>query len=109
MFSQGMEMQMKRILIVAMTGVAFAAFQSGVWAVDAKMAQDEMKEHGCVKCHDPAVKKVGPSYKDIGAKYKGKKVEEAMAGMKGKPVHKAALKNTTDSSLKVIMEWLQTQ
>ncbi len=100
---------MRKILMTAAAGIAFGAFQSAAWAVDAKMAQDEMKEHGCVKCHDPAVKKVGPSFKDIGAKYKGKKVEEAMAGMKSKPVHKGPLAKTTDSSLKVIMEWLQTQ
>ena len=32
-----------------------------------------------------------------------------MAGMKGKPVHKGALAKTTDSSLKVMLEWVQTQ
>lgn len=52
-------------------------------------------------------KKVGPSYKDVAAKYKGKKLEELMAGMKSKPAHKAALGKTTDSSLKVILEYVQ--
>lgn len=99
---------MRRILITAAAGAVLALSQSA-FAVDAKMAQDEMKEHGCVKCHDVAVKKVGPSLKDVAAKYKGKKVEDAMAGMKSKPVHKAALAKATDSSLKVILEYYLAQ
>jgi cytochrome c551/c552 len=54
-------------------------------------------------------KKVGPAFKDVSAKYKGKKVEDVMAGMKSKPVHKGALAKTTDSSLKTILEYVQTQ
>jgi len=100
---------MRKILMAAAAGMAVAVFQPASWAADARLAQDEMKEHGCLSCHEAAKKKVGPSYKDIGAKYKGKKTEEAMAGMKGKPVHKSILAKTTDSSLKVIMEWLIEQ
>ena len=100
---------MRKILIATVAGMAVALFQSAAWAVDAKLAQDELKEHGCLNCHEAAKKKVGPSFKDIGAKYKGKKVEDVMAGMKGKPVHKGPLAKTTDSSLKVMLEWVQTQ
>lgn len=100
---------MKKTLMVAVAGMAVAAWQPAAYAADAQLAKDEMKEHGCLNCHEADKKKVGPSFKEIGAKTKGKKVEEAMAGMKGKPVHKAVLAKTTDSSLKVIMEWLQTQ
>lgn len=100
---------MRKILMASAASMAVAAFQTAAYAADAKLAQDEMKEHGCLSCHEAAKKKVGPSYKDIGAKYKGKKTEEAMAGMKGKPVHKGVLAKTTDSSLKVIMEWLIEQ
>ncbi len=100
---------MRKILMTAAAGLAVAAFQPAAYAADAKLAQDEMKEHGCVKCHDVAVKKVGPSLKDISAKYKGKKVEEAMAGMKSKPVHKGPLAKTTDSSLKVMLEYFLEQ
>ena len=38
-----------------------------------------------------------------------KKVEEVMAGMKGKPVHKGVLGKTQDTSLKTILEYVQTQ
>ena len=100
---------MRKVLVATAAGVAFAVFQSAAWAADAKLAQDEMKEHGCLACHDMDKKKVGPSYKEVSAKYKGKKLEEMMAGMKGKPVHKAALAKTTDSSLKVILEYVLTQ
>jgi cytochrome c len=100
---------MRKILLVAVAGVSVAVCQSAAFAADAKLAQDELKEHGCLSCHEADKKKVGPSFKEIGVRTKGKKVEEAMAGMKGKPVHKGVLAKTTDSSLKVIIEWLQTQ
>jgi len=100
---------MKRILMATAAGMAVAAFQSVAYAADAKLAQDGLKEHGCLACHDVDKKKVGPAYKEVSAKYKGKKVEEVMAGMKGKPVHKGPLAKTTDSSLKVMLEWVQTQ
>ena len=100
---------MKRILISTAVGISAAMLQVPANAADAKAAQDEMKEHGCVKCHDMAVKKVGPSFKDVSAKYKGKKVDEAIAGMKGKPVHKATLQKAADSSLKTILEWVLEQ
>jgi cytochrome c551/c552 len=100
---------MKKILMAAAAGIAVAVFQSAAWAVDAKLAQDEMKEHGCLKCHEMDKKKVGPGFNEVSAKYKGKKWEEAMAGMKAKPVHKATLQKATDSSLKAILEWVVEQ
>ena len=100
---------MRKILMAAVAGMALAVFQTAAWAADARLAQDEMKEHGCLKCHEMDKKKVGPAFKEVAAKYKGKKVEDVMAGMKGKPVHKGPLAKTTDSSLKVMLEWVQTQ
>ena len=97
---------MRRVLLSAVIGLIFGAFQSGSFAADAKRAMDEAKEHGCLACHDVDKKKVGPAYKDIAAKAKGKKVEDEMAAMKSKPVHGSVLKKTSDSSLKEIMEWI---
>jgi cytochrome c len=96
---------MRKILMTAAAGATLAMFQTASYA-DARLSQDEMKEHGCLACHDMEKKKVGPAFNDIGAKYKGKKWEEAMAGMKSKPVHKAVLQKATDSSLKAILEWV---
>ena len=99
---------MNRIVVSAAIGLAAAAFQASGFAADAARGMEEAKEHGCLKCHDVDKKKVGPSFKDAGAKLKGKKAEEAMAEMKGKPVHKTALKNVSDGSLKEIMGWIQS-
>jgi cytochrome c len=87
------------IAVCAAAGLAGTAYADG---------KDEAQEHGCLKCHDVDKKKVGPSYKDISAKLKGKKVEEGMAAVKAKPVHKQALGSTKDSSLKQIMEWVMS-
>ena len=97
---------MRKILIATAAGLAVGVFQSAAWAAD---AQDEMKASGCPACHEVDKKKVGPSFKDVSAKYKGKKVDEAMAGMKGKPVHKGALGKTNDAALKTMLEWVQKQ
>ena len=95
---------MKKIFAAAVTAMAVLAF-APVTHADGK---DEAQEHGCLKCHDVDKKKVGPSYKDISAKLKGKKVQEGMAAVKAKPVHKQALGNTKDSSLKEIMQWVMS-
>ena len=96
---------MRKILMATAAGIAVAAFQVPALAG----VEDDMKASGCQNCHEVDKKKVGPSFKDISAKYKGKKAEEAMAGMKGKPVHKAALGKTNDASLKSMVEWIQKQ
>jgi cytochrome c len=40
-------------------------------AAYAQSGADVVKAKGCLGCHDAAAKKVGPSFKDIAAKYKG--------------------------------------
>lgn len=99
---------MKRIIVSTAIGLVVAAFQVTAFADD-KAAQDALKQGGCLNCHEVDKKKVGPAFKDISAKYKGKKLDEAMAGMKGKPVHKSSLQKTNDASLKTILEWVQKQ
>ena len=96
---------MRKILMATAAGIAVAVFQAAAYAA----AEDDMKASGCLTCHESDKKKVGPSFKDISAKYKGKKADEAIAGMKGKPVHKAALGKTNDASLKSMVEWIQKQ
>jgi len=96
---------MRKILIAAVAGMTVAVFQSAAYAA----AEDDMKAAGCPACHEVDKKKVGPSFKDVSGKYKGKKAEEAMAGMKGKPVHKGVLAKTNDASLKSMIEWVQKQ
>ena len=99
---------MKVIVSLVAIGIAGGFVLSNGYAADAVRGMDEAKEHGCLACHDVDKKKVGPAYKEVAAKYKGKKVDEVMAGMKSKPVHGSVLKKTTDSSLKEILEWVQS-
>lgn len=39
----------------------------------AQSGADVLKAKGCLNCHEMDKKKVGPAYKDVAAKYKGKK------------------------------------
>lgn len=55
------------LLIAAAAGILAAGFgfaQSGA---------DVVKAKGCLNCHEADKKKVGPSFKDTAAKYKGDK------------------------------------
>ena len=45
--------------------------------VYAQSGADVLKAKGCLNCHDMDKKKVGPAYKDVAAKYKGKQGAEA--------------------------------
>ena len=60
---------MKTVLTVATAAFAFAV--AGGAHAQAK-AEDLVKSNGCMNCHDVSTKKVGPSFKDISAKFKGK-------------------------------------
>ena len=65
---------MKKILTVGAAMFAFAV----AGGVQAQGAQDLMKANGCMNCHDIATKKVGPAFKDVAAKFKGKADAEKM-------------------------------
>ena len=83
---------MKAILTTGATLIALA--MAGSAQAQAK-AEDLMKANGCMNCHAVDTKKVGPSFKDIAAKAKGKAdaektlVAELKAG-KGHPAIKAS-------------------
>jgi cytochrome c len=53
--------------------ISVVVVAAGVLAAGPGFAQsgaDVVKAKGCLGCHDVAVKKVGPSFKDVAAKYK---------------------------------------
>ena len=58
------------ILILAAAGAIAAG------AGFAQSGPDVMRAKGCMNCHDNDKKKVGPAFKDVAAKYKGKKGAE---------------------------------
>jgi cytochrome c len=66
---------MKAILTTGATLIALA--MAGSAQAQAK-AEDLMKANGCMNCHAVDTKKVGPSFKDIAAKAKGKADAEKM-------------------------------
>ena len=63
---------MKAALLVLAAAGALAA-GSGY----AQSGADVLKAKGCLNCHEMDKKKVGPSFKDVAAKYRGKKGAEA--------------------------------
>jgi cytochrome c len=62
---------MKLIALAAVASIALAV-------TGAANAQEALaKSDGCLNCHDVSAKKVGPSFKDVAAKYKGQADAEA--------------------------------
>jgi cytochrome c len=55
-----------KVVVMAVAGALAAS------AAFAASGADVLKDKGCLGCHDMDKKKVGPSLKDIAAKYKGK-------------------------------------
>lgn len=96
---------MKTFLIAA-AAVAAVAFAGAAQAQEALA-----KEKGCLGCHATDAKKMGPSFKEAAAKYKGKADGEAtVVGMlksgkspsgKSHPVAKAS-----DDELKSLYKWI---
>ena len=65
---------MKLTMMVALTTMALAATGTAIAQDQAALA----KSSGCLNCHDVDAKKMGPSFKSVAAKYKGKADAEAM-------------------------------
>ena len=94
---------MKSIVIAAVAAVAFGA------AGAASAQEAAAKSAGCMNCHDVSAKKMGPSFKEVAAKYKGKAdaaatLEAKLAGAKGHPEVKAK-----GDDLKGIIKWVLAQ
>jgi cytochrome c551/c552 len=64
----------------AAPGTAAPAAQAPAPAAEAAVSPDQMSaKYGCTACHAVDHKVVGPSFKDVAAKYQGKDVEAALA------------------------------
>jgi cytochrome c len=91
-----------------MAVMAFASF--ALVSAGAANAQEALaKSAGCLNCHAVDTKKVGPAFKDIAAKYKGKADAEAtlvsnLSSAKGHPAVKASA-----DDLKGIVKWVLSQ
>lgn len=60
----------------SMLAIMAAAGMLAVGAAQAQSGEDALKSKGCLNCHAVDKKKVGPTYKDVAAKYKGDKAAE---------------------------------
>jgi cytochrome c len=90
---------------------------AGAWsAMPALASQQLATKSGCFACHMPDRKLVGPSYKEIAAKYKGradavaflsKRVRDGGPGTWGKvPMAPTDAKRLPDADLKTLVTWI---
>jgi cytochrome c len=101
----GKGVNMKVTMMVALMSMAMAA-------AGAASGQDQSalaKSSGCLNCHAVDTKKMGPAFKDIAAKYKGKADAEAtlvaeISGAKGHPTVKAS-----PDDIKTLVKWVLAQ
>ena len=87
--------------------VVIAAASMSMVAVAPVQAQEALaKSAGCMNCHAVDTKKVGPAFKDVAAKYKGKADAEAtivteLTTAKGHPAVKAS-----PDDVKSLVKWV---
>ena len=98
---------MKRSLLLCVVMSAFAS--SGAFA-----QADLAKAKNCMACHAAANKLVGPSYKDVAAKYEGQKgaedklVQKVMKGGAGVwgPVPMPANPQVSEGEARILVKWV---
>ncbi|CAN5117439.1 cytochrome C-551 [soil metagenome] len=101
---------MKASLLVCLM---IGTLTSGVAMANADLA----KAKNCLACHAVATKVVGPSYKDVAAKYAGQKdaedklVQKVMKGGSGTwgPVPMPANPQVNDAEAHTLVKWILTQ
>ncbi len=102
---------MKRVL--AASAVTLGLLCTGAAQADEKLAQ----ANGCMTCHQVDKKILGPSYKDIAAKYKGDKAAEATLVKKVKDGGKGVWgdmvmppnAHVKDPDIAAIVKWIMAQ
>jgi cytochrome c len=104
---------MKRIMTV-LAAAAAVTLSAGAHAADAKAAEALAKNSGCLACHTVDKKLIGPSYKDIAAKYRNDKgaeanlVKKVKAGGKGVwgDIPMSPNAHVKDEDIKTIVQWI---
>ena len=104
---------MKTAKYIASGIMALGLFAAGNAQADQALAQAK----GCMACHQVAVKVVGPSYKDVAAKYKDQadaadvlagKVKAGGVGTWGQ-IPMPPQPTLTDDEVKALVAWVLTQ
>jgi cytochrome c len=89
-------MKSKIAIVVAAAGLLVA----GTAQASAELAD----KAGCGKCHAVDTKKMGPSYKDIAKKLKGKPEADVVAKLKSGTGHPKT--TASDADLTAITKWI---
>jgi cytochrome c len=102
--------------LIAAVGIALAA---ALAAAPATASEAIATKAGCTACHAKDKKLVGPSFKDIAARYKGKGdavaqlMEKSRKGGKGNfgpiPMPPNPPEKISDADLKAVVEWILAQ
>lgn len=103
-----------KAFVAALAAAAGLTLANGALAADPKAAEALAKNSGCLACHTVDKKLVGPSYKDIAAKYRNDKgaaanlVKKVKAGGKGVwgDVPMPPNAHVKDADIKTIVEWI---
>lgn len=103
---------MKKLFVLA----GLAATSAPALAADAAAAMEIAKKNNCLACHALDKKLVGPSFKDIGAKYAGvagaeadlvTKVKKGTKGTWG-PMPMPANATVKDADIKTVVQYILT-
>ena len=105
---------MKAFVVMALAAAASLTLTGGALAADAKAAEALAKSGGCSACHTTDKKLVGPSYKDIAAKYRNDKNAEGNLSKKVKAGGKGVWGEVPmppnvqvkDDDIKTIVQWI---
>lgn len=98
-----------------MTIAAAGALMLAAQANAADPAEALAQKSGCLACHSVDKKVLGPSYKDVAAKYKGDKTAEAKmiekvkkggSGVWGPMPMPANSPQVKDADIKTIVQWI---
>jgi cytochrome c len=91
---------MKLIMIAMVTAVGL----TGAGLVQAQDGAALAQKSGCMTCHALDTKKMGPSFKDVAAKFKGKSDADLVAAIKASKPH--ASSKATDADLQALGKWI---
>ena len=104
-----------KALLLTIAAAGSMLFVAQASAADAKAAEALAQKSGCLACHSIEKKVLGPSYKDVAAKYKGDKGAEAKliakvkaggSGVWGPIPMPANSPQVKDADIKTIIEWI---
>jgi cytochrome c len=93
---------MKRIVIAMVAAAGLVAAGSAQAQSGAELAQ----KSGCMTCHAVDAKKMGPSFKDLGAKFKGKSDADVVAAIKASKPH--ASSKASDADMMALAKWIKS-